>query len=63
MVQQRIPAAASGQSSIINGAGEASALNVDDYLELFAWQNSGGALALNSGPSETVMSVRWVALD
>ena len=31
--------------------------------ELFAWQNSGGALALNSGPGETVMSVRWVALD
>lgn len=63
VVQQRIPAAASSQSSIINGAGEASALNVDDYLELFAWQNSGGALALNSGPGETVMSVRWVALD
>ena len=63
VVQQRVPAAAGGNATLVNAAGDAPALADGDYLELFAWQNSGGALALNSGPGETVLSVRWVALD
>jgi hypothetical protein len=32
-----------------------------DYIELFAWQNSGGALALTTGQSQTYMRLKWVA--
>lgn len=36
-------------------------LNVGDYVELNAWQNSGGALAIGntSGDVTTAMNVRW----
>jgi hypothetical protein len=36
-------------------------LSAGDYIELFAWQNSGGALALITGQSQTYMRLKWVA--
>jgi hypothetical protein len=36
-------------------------LTSGDYLEVFAYQSSGGSLSLQSGASVTFASMRWVA--
>ncbi len=47
----------------VGGTTDAAALAAGEYFELFAYQSSGGALALTPGAAETWISVRWVALD
>lgn len=36
-------------------------LNAGDYVELFVWQNSGGALALTADAPNTYLRARWVS--
>ena len=53
-----------GSSTVfVGGTTDAAALAAGEYFELFAYQSSGGALALTPGAAETWISVRWVALD
>lgn len=44
----------------IQGVGEVQ-MNVGDYIELYAYQSSGGALNVNSGVISTFLDCRWVA--
>lgn len=38
-------------------------LTAGDYIELFGWQSSGGALSVNLGAAATFLQARWVAIS
>lgn len=59
----RRPPQSSGTTTFVTATADVPALVSGDVLELFAYQSSGAGLALNTGASQTWMSVRWVALD
>lgn len=52
---------ASGTGASYVGASVDIQLAEDDYLELFALQNSGGSLTTSTGLTGTYLQMRWVA--
>ncbi len=63
VIMARFLAQSAGTSSYVTASRDAAALAAGEVLELFTYQSSGAALALNPGAAETWISVRWVALD
>lgn len=49
-----------GNLGLVFGSVDAN-LNATDYVEMYAYQSSGGALNLVNGATSTFLSARWVA--
>lgn len=60
-VTQNIQAAVSANATTVPFGPVEISMNAGDYIEMFAYQTSGGSLDLGSGISATYMSLRLVA--
>jgi hypothetical protein len=60
IVQQQIDATGGGATTSEDGAVE-TALNAGDYLQMFIFQNSGGAVNMIGGVGNSFASWRWVS--